>query len=55
MRMITVLVEVDSKKLDGNILLLPFEEAWLASNTCREMLLHVLGHHLDRTTALVIV
>jgi hypothetical protein len=53
MRMITILVEVDSKKLGGNMLLLPFDEAWLASSTCREMLLHVLIHQLDRPTALV--
>jgi len=29
MRMITLLVEVDAKKLGGNMLLLPYEEAWL--------------------------
>jgi hypothetical protein len=51
--MISILVEVDSKKLGGNMLLIPFEEAWLASNTCREMLHTVLVHHLDRPTALV--
>ena len=53
MRVITVLVEVDSRKLGGSMLLLPFEDAWLSSNTCRELLLHVLVTHLERPTALV--
>ena len=53
--MISILVEVDSKKLGGNMLLIPFEEAWLASNTCREILNNVLVHHLDRHAHRVIL
>jgi hypothetical protein len=53
LRMLTILVEVDSKKLGGNMLLLPFEETWLAANTCRELLLQVLVQQLDRPTAVV--
>ncbi len=35
-------------------MLLPFEDAGLVSNTCRELLLHVLVTHSDRPTALAI-
>ena len=50
----TILVEVDSRRLcGGSMLLLPFHDEWLASNTCRELLLHVLVTHLDRHAALV--
>ena len=50
----TVLVEVNSRRLGGSMMLLPFEDAWLASNTCRELLPRVLVINLDRPTALVI-
>ncbi len=52
-RMLTFLVELDSKRLGGTMLLLPFEVEWLTCNTCREMLDHVLVHHLGNPTALV--
>ena len=51
---LTILVEMDSRRLGGSMLLLLFDNAWLASNTCRELLLHVLVTHLDRPTDLVI-
>jgi hypothetical protein len=49
---ITIVVELDSRRLGGSMLLLPFDVAWLSSNTCREMLKLVLNEHLDRPTAL---
>jgi hypothetical protein len=52
-RMLTILVELDSKRLGGTMLLLPFEVEWLTGNTCRELLHHVLVQHLDHPTALV--
>ena len=45
-RMLTVLVEYDARKLGGNTLLIPFEEVWLATNTCRELLQFVLSSQL---------
>jgi hypothetical protein len=51
--MLTILVEVDSKKLGGDMLLLPFEETWLAANTCLELLLQVLVRQLYRPIARV--
>ena len=45
--MLTVLVEYDARKLGGNTLLIPFEEVWLATNTCRELLQFVLSSHLE--------
>jgi hypothetical protein len=38
--------------LAGSMLLLPFDVAWLSSNTCREMLKLVLIEHLKRPTVL---
>jgi hypothetical protein len=46
-RMLAVLVESDNRKLGGNTLLIPFEEVWLAANTCRELLQFVLSSHLE--------
>jgi len=46
-RMLTVLVEPDNRKLGENTLLIPFEEVWLATNTCRELLQFVLSSHLE--------
>jgi hypothetical protein len=46
--MLTVLFEHDGCKLGGNTLLIPFEDAWLAGNTCREILQNVLSSsHLE--------
>ena len=36
--MLAVLAEYDSNKLGGNSVLIVFEETWLASNSCRELL-----------------
>jgi len=38
-RMLTVLVEYDSCKLGGKTLVIHFEETWLTTNTCREMMM----------------
>jgi hypothetical protein len=47
-RMLSVLlVEYDSRKLGGNTLLIPFEETWLATNSCCELLQCVLTSHLE--------
>ena len=46
--MLTVVVECDGRKLGGNTLLIPFEETWLAGNTCRDMLQFVLSSHLEQ-------
>ena len=53
-RVITIVVELDSRRLGGSMMLLPFGIAGLSSNTCREMLKLVLIEHLDRPTALAI-
>jgi hypothetical protein len=47
-RMLTVVVECDGRKLGGNTLLIMLEETWLAGNTCREMLQFVLSSHLEQ-------
>jgi hypothetical protein len=53
-RMLTVQVEVDSRKLGGSALLLPLKDAWLASTTCRQLLQHVLdGNFPDRKAPMV--
>ena len=41
-RMLTIHVEVGSRRLAGNSILIPFKNAWLASNTCRELLQQAL-------------
>jgi hypothetical protein len=46
-RMLSVLVENDSRKLGGNTLLIRFEETWLATNSCRDLLQCVLTSHLE--------
>ena len=51
-RVLTIVVELDSRRLGGSMVLLPFDVVWLSSNTCREMLKLVLIEHLDRPTAL---
>ena len=45
--MLSVVVEYDSRKLGGNTLLIPFEETWLSTNTCRELLQFVLTSQLE--------
>ncbi len=45
-------VKLDSRRLGDNLLLLPFAEVWLSSQTCRDKK-NVLDNHLDRPTALV--
>jgi hypothetical protein len=54
-RMLTVVVECDGRKLGGNTLLIPFEETWLAGNTCREMFQFVLSSHLEQPELLYAV
>ena len=51
--MLTIQVEVDSRRLGGSSLLVPFKDAWLASHTCRELLHQVLNQNSDRSDALV--
>ncbi len=46
--MLTVLAEHNSRKLGGNTFLIPFEETWLATRTCRELLQFVLASHLKQ-------
>ena len=38
MRMMTIQVELDSRRLGGSALLIPFADSMLASTTCRELL-----------------
>ena len=45
--MMTVQVEVDSRRLGRTSLLIPFKVVWLASHTCREMLQQVLTENLN--------
>jgi hypothetical protein len=62
-RIITIIVDLDSRKLGGSMLLLPFEVRWLESNTCaasywsvvKALLKHVLVENIDRHTALATV
>jgi hypothetical protein len=51
-RMLTVVVEQDSRKLGGSTLLIPFDESWLANNSCRELLANVLCEHLELSNVL---
>ena len=51
--MLTIQVEVDSQRLGGSSLLIPFKDAWLASHSCRELLRQVLDQNLDGSDALV--
>jgi len=51
-RMLTVQVEVDCRRLGGSSLLIPFQDAWLASHTCRDLLQQVLDQHLGGSDAL---
>jgi hypothetical protein len=51
-RLLTILVELDSRKLGGSMLLLSFSMQWLEANKCREMLMSVLTMHLDQPTTL---
>ena len=52
-RMLTILVEQDLRKLGGNTLLIPFEESWLGNNSCRQLLQFVLNGHLELPDVLV--
>ncbi len=47
-RMLTSLVEHNTRNLGRNTLLIPFEETWLAANTCRELLQFVIASHLEQ-------
>jgi hypothetical protein len=47
-RMMTVQVELDSRRLGGSALLIPFADSMLASTTCRQLLQQVLTEHLDQ-------
>ncbi len=51
-RMMTLQVEVDSRRLGGTSLLIPFKDVWLASHTCREMLQQVLTENLNEIDVL---
>jgi hypothetical protein len=50
--MLKIIVEQDSRKLGGSTLLIPFKEAWLEENTCRDLLRLALADHLDLPNAL---
>jgi len=51
-RMLTVLVEHDSRKLGGNItLLILFQESLLGNNSCHPLLQFVLIKHLEQPDA----
>jgi len=45
--MLIVQVELDSHRLGGSTMLIPLKDAWLAANTCRELVKHVLNKHLN--------
>ena len=47
-RMMTIQVELDSRRLGGSALLIPFADSMLASTTCRQLLQQVLAEHLDK-------
>ena len=47
-RMMTVQVELDSRRLGGSALLIPYADSWLASTTYRHFLSRVLTDHLQR-------
>ena len=47
-RMITIQVELDSRRLGGSALLIPYADNILASTTCRQMLQGVLTDHLHQ-------
>ena len=47
-RMMTVQVELDSRRLGGSALLIPFADIMLSSTTCRQLLQQVLTEHLDQ-------
>ncbi len=51
--MLTIHVELDGRRLGGSLLLLPFSDAWLSSNTCRDLLIQILDKNFNRSTALV--
>jgi len=46
--MMTIRVELDNRAINGNTLLIPFTEVWLAENTCRQLLENVLAIHLNK-------
>jgi len=48
MRVLTIQVELDSRRLGGSALLIPFADNMLATTTCREMLESVLSEHLQQ-------
>ena len=43
----TIQVELDSRRLGGSALLIPYADTMLASTTCRQLLQQVLCEHLD--------
>jgi len=47
-RIMTIQVELDSRRLGGSALLIPFADSMLASTTCRQLLQQVLAEHLDK-------
>ena len=52
-RILTDQVEVDSRKLGGTMMMLPFPLVWLKKYTCRELLRCVPDDHLDIPKILV--
>ena len=47
-RMMTIQVELDTRRLGGSALLVPFADTMLASTTCRDLLQQVLIEHLQQ-------
>ena len=55
LRMMTIQVELDSRRLGGSALLIPYADNILASTTCRQMLQGVLTDHLQQPDLLATV
>ena len=53
--MITTQVELDSRRLGGSALLIPYADIILTSTTCRQMIQGVLTDHLQQPNLLATV
>ena len=48
--MLEVQVELDSRRIGGSSLLIPFKDIWLASHTLRDFFPQALAQHLGGST-----
>jgi hypothetical protein len=52
--MLTIQLELHSRRLGGSAMLVPHVRSWLASSSCRQLLQDILANHMHRPGVLAI-